>query len=152
VSEPAAPARPPNKLSDQANVGFGGLEPSVAQPPLPLQEFSPLHPLSLDLQPPCPLQSFFPLQECFPLSESVDCASKRTPAFWLALAFTFPLCAGETCACSRAAVPPSSPETAAVKTSDFMVLFMVDPLLGKIDYDHVIDRVFFGYRESLFLF
>ncbi len=43
----------------------GILEPSVAQPPLPLQEFLPLQPLSLDLQPPLPLQEFWPLQACF---------------------------------------------------------------------------------------
>ena len=36
------------------------LEPSVAQPPLPLQEFLPLQPLSLALQPPLPLQEFWP--------------------------------------------------------------------------------------------
>jgi hypothetical protein len=41
------------------------LEPSVAQPPLPLQEFLPLQPLSLALQPPLPLQEFCPLQACF---------------------------------------------------------------------------------------
>src|SRR5258707_165764 len=46
----------------------GGLEPSVAQPPLPLQEFSPLQPLSPDLQPPLPLQEFWPLQACFSLA------------------------------------------------------------------------------------
>ena len=43
----------------------GIFEPSVAQPPLPLQEFLPLQPLSLDLQPPLPLQEFWPLQACF---------------------------------------------------------------------------------------
>lgn len=43
----------------------GGLEPSVAQPPLPLQEFLPLQPLSLALQPPLPLHEFWPLQACF---------------------------------------------------------------------------------------
>src|SRR5260370_22356627 len=43
----------------------GILEPSVAQPPLPLQEFLPLQPLSLALQPPLPLQEFWPLQACF---------------------------------------------------------------------------------------
>src|SRR6516164_3361048 len=43
----------------------GILEPSVAQPPLPLQEFLPLQPLSLLLQPPLPLQEFWPLQACF---------------------------------------------------------------------------------------
>jgi hypothetical protein len=46
----------------------GGLEPSVAQPPLPLQEFLPLQPLSLDLQPPLPLHEFWPLQACFSLT------------------------------------------------------------------------------------
>ena len=44
---------------------FGILLPSVAQPPLPLQEFLALQPLSLDLQPPLPLQEFWPLQACF---------------------------------------------------------------------------------------
>ena len=46
---------------------FAGLSagwlPSVAQPPLPLQEFLPLQPLSPVLQPPLPLQEFCPLQE-----------------------------------------------------------------------------------------
>src|SRR5580700_2634690 len=42
----------------------GGFEPSVAQPPLPLQEFLPLQPLSPALQPPLPLQEFWPLQAC----------------------------------------------------------------------------------------
>ena len=37
---------------------------SVAQPPLPLQEFFPLQPLSLDLQPPLPLHEFMPLHPC----------------------------------------------------------------------------------------
>src|SRR6266852_2668942 len=45
--------------------GLGaGLLPSVAQPPLPLQEFFPLQPLSLVLQPPLPLQEFSPLHAC----------------------------------------------------------------------------------------
>src|SRR5712671_4686461 len=47
-----------------------GLLPSVAQPPLPLQEFLPLQLLSPVLQPPLPLQSFLPLQECLPFSAS----------------------------------------------------------------------------------
>ena len=49
------------------------LEPSVAQPPLPLQEFLPLQPLSLDLQPPLPLQEFWPLQACFSISFLSSC-------------------------------------------------------------------------------
>src|SRR5580765_9006450 len=46
--------------------GFGSsiFFPSVRQPPLPLQEFLPLQPLSEDLQPPVPLQEFWPLQAC----------------------------------------------------------------------------------------
>jgi hypothetical protein len=32
------------------------------------------------------------------------------------------------------------------------VLFIVDPRLGKIDYDHVIDPTPVGYRESLAFF
>lgn len=39
--------------------GYSGF---VAQPPLPLQVFLPLHPWSPDLQPPWPLHVFFPLQ------------------------------------------------------------------------------------------
>src|SRR6476646_5474424 len=45
-------------------VGYLGLLPSVAQPPLPLQVFLPLQPWSPDLQPPWPLQAFVPLQAC----------------------------------------------------------------------------------------
>ncbi len=49
-------------------LGYLGLLPSVAQPPLPLQEFLPLQPASLVLQPPWPLQAFCPLQEWVPFS------------------------------------------------------------------------------------
>ena len=54
-----------------------GLLPSVAQPPLPLQEFLPLQPASLVLQPPWPLQAFCPLQAWVPLSAKVW---RETPA------------------------------------------------------------------------
>ena len=56
---------PPIGLLRAPDYAAGGLEPSVAQPPLPLQEFLPLQPLSLDLQPPLPLHEFWPLQACF---------------------------------------------------------------------------------------
>jgi hypothetical protein len=49
-------------LSRNFLLGYLGLLPSVAQPPLPLQEFLPLQPASLVLQPPWPLQAFCPLQ------------------------------------------------------------------------------------------
>src|SRR5258708_5117494 len=51
-----------------SNYSAGGLEPSVAQPPLPLQEFLPLQLLSPALQPPLPLQELWPLQACFSLA------------------------------------------------------------------------------------
>jgi len=57
------------------------LLPSVAQPPLPLQEFLPLQPASLVLQPPWPLQSFWPLHACLPFSASAM-VCVETPA-WL---------------------------------------------------------------------
>lgn len=47
---------------------FFGAFGMVLQPPLPLQEFLPLQPLSPDLQPPVPLHSLCPLQVCWPLS------------------------------------------------------------------------------------
>ena len=57
---------------------WGGLEPSVAQPPLPLQLFLALQPLSPDLQPPVPLHSFLPLQECLSLSAWLRPAADAT--------------------------------------------------------------------------
>src|ERR1700675_1909964 len=77
--------RPPDgkRLTGNYDFGFssGILEPSVAQPPLPLQEFLPLQPLSDDLQPPLPLQEFWPLQACFSLAlsalASLSCALKN---------------------------------------------------------------------------
>ncbi len=57
-----------------ANYFAGGVEPSVAQAPLPLQLFLPA---CLASPPPWPLQSFFPLQECLPgagAGAGVSCA------------------------------------------------------------------------------
>src|SRR5947209_15945829 len=88
-------------------VAYCFLLPSVAQPPLPLQEFLPLQPLSPALQPPLPLQEFWPLQACFSFTFlsaffSVSCAEAealppgiRFEAWMLAL------------------VPASKPATAA---------------------------------------
>lgn len=71
---------------------LGILDPSVAQPPLPLQLFLPLQPLSLDLHPPWPLQSFLPLQECLLVSCMLYAPCANTPA--LLLAVVFPLGVG----------------------------------------------------------
>src|SRR3954453_4506675 len=61
--------------------GFLSWLPSGAQPPLPLQEFLPLQPLSPVLQPPLPLQEFLPAQSC--LSAALSAA--RVPALIVVL-------------------------------------------------------------------
>jgi len=50
---------------------FGGVPPSVRQPPLPLQVFLPLQPWSLVLHPPLPAQEFWPLQACLSVAVGV---------------------------------------------------------------------------------
>src|SRR6267143_1891141 len=69
-----------------------GLPPSVAQPPLPLQEFLPLQVLSAVAQPPLPLHEFLPLQACLsPASVLSLSPISETPAFelvWTACAVT----------------------------------------------------------------
>ncbi len=87
-------------------------EPSVAQPPLPLQVFLPLQPWSLDLQPPCPLQSFLPLQEC--LGAGV-CWPKLRPAL-VNFAVWF---AAEFADWAATVAPPVRPARAAVKSRAF---------------------------------
>ena len=64
----------------------------VLQPPLPWQEFFPLHPLSPALQPPWPLHEFWPLQLCWPvvdlsdawplLSSLIDEEPELVPSAW----------------------------------------------------------------------
>src|SRR5580765_4513067 len=93
-----------------------GLEPSVAQPPLPLQLFLPLQPLSLVLQPPLPLQSFLPLQACLSLSCAVN---EDENAGWPNCA---PWCATE--ALSVVAEPESRPLTAALIIMAFSEVFI----------------------------
>src|SRR3954470_588687 len=97
-------------------MAFGILEPSVAQPPLPLQLFLPLHPLSLDLQPPLPLQLFWPLQACLSLSAPRNAAE--------ALA-SWPSCAPLwTEAWIGVAEPLSRPVTAALIIIAFREVFI----------------------------
>src|SRR5579863_8992714 len=81
----------------------GFLEPSVAQPPLPLQEFLPLQPLSPALQPPLPLQLFWPLHACF----SLTFLSALLASSWAA---AFP---AKLAAFTVVAVPASRPAIAA---------------------------------------
>jgi len=55
---------------------------SAPQPPLPLQEFLPLQPLSLEPQPPLPLQSFLPLQELLSFEWSLSLAAVPALSSW----------------------------------------------------------------------
>src|ERR1700743_448401 len=97
-----------------------GFDPSVAQPPLPLQLFLPLQPLSLLLQPPWPLQSFLPLQECLLVSWSMDAfANDALPTFATDVALVV-----DAAACTVAA-PPSRPDTAAATIKVFIECFML---------------------------
>src|SRR5580704_17862817 len=106
-------------MNNRSYEGFlssaGILEPSVAQPPLPLQEFFALQPWSLVLQPPLPLQEFLPAQECF--STFAVFLVDFLAVLWLAVSWA----AG---AAARATVPPSKPVSAAVRISEFFETFM----------------------------
>jgi hypothetical protein len=93
-------------------------DPSVAQPPLPLQEFLPLQPLSLDWQPPLPLHEFCPLQACFSFS---SCAAVDVRPAWEKLLEAEP---ADEAAFKRAAVPPSKPVKAAVSTREVLLIFI----------------------------
>src|ERR1700688_274581 len=105
--------RPPDGKRLTGNYDFGCsagiLEPSVAQPPLPLQEFLPLQPLSLDLQPPLPLQEFWPLQACFSFTFLSDFLSALSS--WAVIADLTP--GNRLDALMLALVPASKPATAA---------------------------------------
>jgi hypothetical protein len=90
----------------------------VAQPPLPLQEFFPLQPLSLDLQPPLPWQEFLPLQECLSVLSS---------AIWRLFTEEKDLVECEFCA--NAVFPATKPARAALTISDFMDFDIVIRLL-----------------------
>src|SRR5271166_1320734 len=105
------------------NYDLGILEPSVAQPPLPLQLFLPLQPLSPLLQPPLPLQEFWPLQACFSGFLVVSGLS------WLS-AENDALAVWNTVeAWTTAPVPASRPATAALVMRALVVLVMGDASL-----------------------
>src|SRR5713226_7129949 len=93
-------------------LSYSFLEPSVAQPPLPLQEFLPLQPLSLVLHPPLPLQEFLPSQACFPFLSAFEVV-ESFPASEDAVGLELP---DAGAAFKRAIVPPRRPVKAAVST------------------------------------
>jgi hypothetical protein len=67
------------------------------QPPLPLQEFLPLQPMSPVWQPPWPLQLFRPLQSCLAeaVSEALDPAELLQPVMVVIVPATNPAIAAE---------------------------------------------------------
>src|SRR5277367_914007 len=119
---PGSATRPqfPGEKSLRGITGFnqacGGLLPSVAQPPLPLQVFWALQPASPVLQPPWPLHAFCPLQECLLASSAISEEELNWVPEWLVVG----------AACRRAAFPVMSPAMAAPARSalwfsDFIV-------------------------------
>src|SRR5947209_19293082 len=95
-------------------VAYCFLLPSVAQPPLPLQEFLPLQPLSPVLQPPLPLQEFLPAQSCFSVVSSSLMIFEPGSCLTVGLAVA---------ASARPAVPASRPVNAAAAAIVYFVLF-----------------------------
>jgi hypothetical protein len=95
----------------------------VLQPPLPLQSFLPLQPLSLVLQPPWPLHEFCPLPSCLPLSES--------SASWPAVVFDSCVGPSLVAAWRRMAEPDMRPARATVASMVFvlMLLFFIGSFL-----------------------
>jgi hypothetical protein len=106
-----------------------GFEPSVAQPPLPLQEFCPLHPLSPDLQPPFPLQEFWPLQACFSVFGSSKLDEEDSPMAREMLLAPELVLAVE--AERVVVVPASRPDMAAVINRDFIVALVIAIFLSE---------------------
>jgi hypothetical protein len=105
---------------------FYFFEPSVAQPPFPLQEFLPLQPLSLALQPPLPLQEFLPSQACLSLAALVVVESSPLSEDIVGLELP-----DDGAAFKRAIVPPSNPVKAAVSIREFLLIFIaVIPLFS----------------------
>jgi hypothetical protein len=100
-----------------------GLEPSVAQPPLPLQLFLPLQPLSLLLQPPLPLQEFWPLQACFSGFLVLSCLS------WLSAENEALAALTTVDAWTATPVPASMPATAALVMRALVVFVMASSSL-----------------------
>src|ERR1700733_4695261 len=91
----------------------GGLEPSVAQAPFPLQEFLPN---SFFDPPPLPLHEFNPLQACFSISFlselSAACSTAEGEERVAGDAFL------------RAIEPPSKTAKAAASTREFLLIFI----------------------------
>src|SRR5579875_1506643 len=106
----------------------------VLQPPLPLQLFLPLQPLSLLLQPPWPLQSFLPLQECLACLAWGAVVNDALPAFRMGVTPVVPV----VDACMTVA-PLSRPETAAATIMVFIDCFIChsscfEVQTGRIDF------------------
>jgi len=91
--------RHPDKLSAASKRAGGDPEnQATLQPPLPLQLFLPLQPMSPEVQPPWPLQEFWPLQSCLLMALSEDFAPlsfDAQPAVVMIVPATNPVIAAE---------------------------------------------------------
>jgi hypothetical protein len=104
-------------------------DPSVEQPPLPLQEFLALQPLSPVLQPPLPLQEFWPLQACLSVCGSLKLDEDERPsarAMLVVPELLFVVVAEPT-----AVAPVSRPDMAAVISRDFIVALVIGIFLSR---------------------
>jgi len=103
----------------------------VAHPPLPLQEFCALQPLSPDLHPPLPLQEFWPLHACFSVFESSKFDEAESPSARLMLLLPALLELFEVEAASVVVAPVNNPDMAAVINRDFMVALVIGVFLSR---------------------
>jgi len=95
----------------------------VAHPPLPLQEFCALQPLSPVLHPPLPLQEFWPLHACFSVFWPSKLDEAESPIARLML-LEVPLWV-EVEAASVVVAPVNSPDMAAVINRNFIVALVI---------------------------
>ena len=103
----------------------------MAHPPLPLQEFCALQPLSPDLQPPLPLQEFWPLHACFSVFWSSKLDEAESPSARLMLLVPALPELLEVEAARVVVAPANRPDMAAVINRDFMVALVIGMFLSK---------------------
>ena len=99
AGEAGRPALAETVIGGKGAVRLSRINQATLQPPLPLQLFFPLQPMSPALQPPWPLQLFMPLQSCLLMLESDAAAlpelSLEQPVMESALPATRPVMAAE---------------------------------------------------------
>jgi hypothetical protein len=96
IADSRSDRSPPDVCRRKAERFEVGEAQATLQPPLPLQLFLPLQPISPVLQPPWPLQLFIPLQSCLFMLESDDCVPElEQPVMVMTLPASNPVMAAE---------------------------------------------------------